>query len=45
MDSVVFKRSKLCIGINLSTYDLKAQSTMLNGLSSSVISGNTTLFS
>ena len=45
MDLVVFLGSKPCIGINLSTDDLKAPSTPINGSSSSVISGITTLFS
>ena len=44
-DSVVFQGSKSCIGINLSKDDLKAPSTALNGSSSSVIIGITTLFS
>ena len=42
MDSVVFQGSKFCIDINLSKDDLKALSTPLNGLSSSVIRGITT---
>ena len=41
---IVFQVSKLRIGINFSTDDLKALSTPLNGLLSSVISGVTTPF-
>ena len=44
-DSVVFQGSKSRIGINFSADYLKAPSTMLNGSSSSVISGVTTPFS
>ena len=45
MDPVVFQGSKLCIGINFSTDDLKDPSTLVNGSSSSVISVITTPFS
>ena len=41
----IFQGSKLHIGINVSTYNLKAQSTPLNGASISVISSITTSFS
>ena len=45
MDSVVFQRGKSCIGNNVSTDDLENPSTLLNGSSSSVISGFTTPYS
>ena len=45
MYSVVFIVSRTCIGINLSTYNLKNPSTPLNGSSSLVISGIITSFS
>ena len=44
MGSGVFLVSKPCIGIDLSTDDLKAPSTPLNGSSSSVIRDITTPF-
>ena len=45
MDLVVFQGSKSRIGINFSSDYLQDPSTPLNGSSSSVISGITTLFS
>ena len=45
MNPVVFKGSKSRIGINFSTDNLKDISTLINGSSSSVISGISTKFS
>ena len=44
MDSVRFQESKLYIGIDFSSENLKATPNLLNGSSSSVISGITTTF-
>ena len=45
IDSVVFKERKSCMGINVSTDNLKATSNPQNGAPNSAISGITTPFS